>query len=162
MLSYQTIVDAVNTINGHRGGFASGPVLTQVILSLKFYKDRGEFDGSIASAYACLELAGYDLDKPQKQKHFLSGDHDEDYFLTSSDMSSFHWDMLLSCYHQGACDDDTLEAARYFEITDEEKAREYLLAAGIEPEKLEDSTSLAQFYLWVLSGDIQDRERSGE
>lgn len=29
--------------------------------------------------------------------HTLSGNHDEDYFLTQEDMSKGHWELLMSC-----------------------------------------------------------------
>lgn len=49
----------------HFAKLVSDNVLTrteaQLVSSLKTYIDRGEFDGSIESAIACLELAGYEV-----------------------------------------------------------------------------------------------------
>lgn len=103
--------------------------------------------------------------------HTLSGDHDEDYFLTQDDMSEGHWEMLMSCHHQGQCDDDCSEASKYFEIKDYDSAKNYLVGCGIEEEKFlelyddedEDSKmvnnedTILNYYLWMLSGDIQER-----
>lgn len=98
-------------------------------------------------------------------QHYLSGDHDSDYFKTEDDMSESHWDLLMSCHHRGSCDDDTEEAARYFEIKDYKAAFKYLVDAGIERENLldeddkrrKDESKILQYYLWILAGDIQDR-----
>lgn len=105
----------------------------------------------------------------------LSGNHDEDIFLTKDDMSASHWELLMGCYHQGQCDDDTEEAAKYFEITDYVKAVNYLIDCGIERERflfegvkypdraktrdeIRDESAVLQYYLWILSGDIQDNQ----
>lgn len=101
----------------------------------------------------------------------LSGDHDEDYFLTKNDMSESHWTMLMSCHHQGQCDEDTSEAIKYFHIEDELKALNYLIECGIERDRfldddelpidhddqVIDSEAVYMYYLWMLSGDIQER-----
>lgn len=102
---------------------------------------------------------------------YLSGKSDEDSFLTQSDMSKGHWSLLMSCYHSGACDDDCDEAAKYFEIKDDEgyvSAVNYLIDAGIDRDKLVindchpdtyenlESETVLKYYLWMLSGDIQD------
>jgi hypothetical protein len=106
--------------------------------------------------------------------HTLSGDHDEDYFLNESDMSQEHWALLMSCHHQGACDEDAEEAAKYFEIKDYVKAVNWLIDAGIERDRflvdgterctsrdqIKDEDAVLQYYLWLLAGDIQERPDS--
>jgi hypothetical protein len=105
---------------------------------------------------------------------YLSGNHDDDYFLSKSDMTPSHWSLLMGCHHSGACDDDAAEAAKYFEITDYDKAKEYLIGCGIEEETFselyddEDDESemvnnedaILRYYLWTLAGDIQERPES--
>jgi hypothetical protein len=88
--------------------------------------------------------------------HTLTGRHDEDMFLTVSDMSSAHWELLMGCYHTGECDDDCEEAAKYFELQDYSTAKSYLTGCGIEKEGLQDDESILKYYLWWLSGDIQE------
>jgi hypothetical protein len=104
----------------------------------------------------------------------LSGDHDDDYFLSQDDMSQEHWDVLMSCYHQGACDDDARSAMRYFDIKDLVRAVNWLIETGIErdrfcddlkyPERvtsedqIKDVDAVYMYYLWILSGDLQERE----
>lgn len=65
MITYLQVLDAVNTVNGHRKGLENGDTVKQLVKSLELYKDRGEFKGDIYSAYVCLELAGYELEETQ-------------------------------------------------------------------------------------------------
>lgn len=98
----------------------------------------------------------------------LSGDHDEDYFLTSEDMSQGHWQLLMGCHHTGQCDDDTEEAALYFEIKDYKAALNYLVSTGIEKEQFldddeeQDDHEILKYYLWMIAGDIQERTTEEE
>ena len=98
---------------------------------------------------------------------YLSGDHDTDMFLTKSDMSESHWQLLMGCYHPGACDDDAAEASLYFDFKgDSSKALRYLIDCGCEPEQFEDindeyttgknEDAILRHYLWMISGDIQE------
>ena len=94
---------------------------------------------------------------------YLSGDIDNDRFLTKNDLGESHYDLLMNCYHQGQCDDDVSEASKYFEIKDYDKAREYLSNTGLYHDFLNeddeiDEEKILEYYLWVLSGDIQDTE----
>jgi len=103
--------------------------------------------------------------------HTLSGNHDEDYLLSKEEMSESHWELLMSCHHQGECDSDTEEASNYFDIKDYDEAKEYLISCGIDDEKLlelydyedEDSEmvnneeAILKYYLWMLSGNIQEK-----
>ena len=113
-------------------------------------------------------------DGTRKKIHVLTGDHDQDYFLTQEDMSEDHWNMLMSCHHQGRCDDDCEEAVKYFHIENEIRAVNYLIECGIERERflidgieypervtsvdqIRDREAVEKYYLWILSGDIQER-----
>lgn len=99
--------------------------------------------------------------------------HDDDYFLKREDMSEAHWNLLMACHHQGRCDEDTEEAAKYFQFPSDDaivKACEYLIECGVESERflidddepvsyenIEDDDVVMQYYLWMLAGDIQRR-----
>lgn len=93
-------------------------------------------------------------------KYSLSGRLDEDMFLTEGNMSKEHWEMLMGCYHQGRCDDDTLAALEYFEIKDIEVALECLQETGLDDMESKDNEELSQYYLWILSGDIQNMDEN--
>ena len=93
-----------------------------------------------------------------RTKFLLIGDHDEDYFLTKDNLGAFHWEMLLGCYHQGQCDDDCIEAAKFFDIKDYEKAKRYLEECGASEENIENDEDVLVYYLWMLSGNIQDND----
>ena len=62
MIQYLDILNAVNRVNGSRDGFDMGHLERQLSQSLEIYKQRGEFDGTIKSAYEVLTLAGYELE----------------------------------------------------------------------------------------------------
>ena len=105
----------------------------------------------------------------------LSGNYDEDIFLTKEDMGESHWELLMGCYHQGQCEEDTEEAARYFQFPSDEalvNACQYIVGCGIESERftgkdlssygityddITDEDAVMQYYLWMLSADIQER-----
>ena len=105
--------------------------------------------------------------------HTLTGNYDEDVFLTKDDMGEKHWELLMGCYHQGQCDEDTEEAAKYFQFKNDQgyvDAVNYLIDCGIESEKfledeeedvsygnIADDDLVMQYYLWMLSADIQER-----
>lgn len=40
---------------------------------------------------------------------YLSGDHEQDVFLTPEEVGAKHWELLIGCHHQGQCDDDVEE-----------------------------------------------------
>lgn len=61
MITYIQVLNAVNRIHGWRDGIESSPLENQLAMSLRLYKDRKEFDGTMSSAYDCLVLAGYEL-----------------------------------------------------------------------------------------------------
>lgn len=61
MIAYQDVVNAMNRLSGFREGFPMGALEKQLTLSLKVYHDRGEYDGTVESAYECLERACYEL-----------------------------------------------------------------------------------------------------
>jgi hypothetical protein len=92
----------------------------------------------------------------------LSGNHDLDLLLTKNDMSISHWNLLMKCYHNGQCYSDVKLAKQYFHIEHENKALQYLLNCGIERDKFIDdngdinSSNIELYYLWLLSGDIQE------
>ena len=94
----------------------------------------------------------------------LSGEIDDDSFLTSKDMSESHWNLLMNCHHSGQCDEDAQQACGYFEIANYDKALEYLLDCGIESDRFKDDEgerdddAVIMYYLWMLSGDIQELE----
>ena len=102
--------------------------------------------------------------KTEQKKFYLSGDHDQDYFLSKSDLGDDLWDILLSCYHQGACDDDCQAASYYFDIEDYTKAYDYLSSTGIEMDDFLDSDHQIDsdrvflYYIWMIAGDISERE----
>jgi hypothetical protein len=87
--------------------------------------------------------------------HYLSGDHHFDLF-GKLNMSNSHFELLMACHHQGVCDDDCEEASKYFEIENYETAKKYLLDCGIEEESIGDDEAILKYYLWILSGDIQE------
>jgi hypothetical protein len=92
---------------------------------------------------------------------YLTGNHDEDFFLTVDDMPKENWDALMSCYHSGACDDDVDYASKYFEITDFQSAFNYIVECGLEKEEFMNNSKLDEeriiaYYLWILSADIQE------
>jgi hypothetical protein len=101
----------------------------------------------------------------------LSGYHEEDYFLEPSDMTEDQWNTLMSCHHQGACDDDAEFATKQFLIKDLVKAVNYVIDCGVERERfgvatkervkdlkeIGDTHAVQIYYLWILSGDIQER-----
>ena len=59
------------------------------------------------------------------EKYKLSGDRDHDQFLDKNDLGE-HFEILMSCYHQGQCDDDCENALEYFEIDNIPKTKEYI------------------------------------
>ena len=98
-----------------------------------------------------------------KLQHYLSGNRDEDRFLTQDDMSHGHWSLLMGCYHQGQCNDDCEEAAQYFEVKDFEAIRNDLSEYGAwDDEELSDDDANLKRYLWILSADIQDEQTNKE
>jgi hypothetical protein len=62
MIRYQDLVDAINACNGFRQAPVAGTLESQLVGSLRVYQRRGEFDGTVASAKECLELAGYEFE----------------------------------------------------------------------------------------------------
>ena len=62
MLKNNEILDAVNTINGFRDRQNNGSFVNTLVCTLDLYKDRGEFDGTIASAKKCLRQAEYEIE----------------------------------------------------------------------------------------------------
>jgi hypothetical protein len=62
MIHYIDVVNAVNRVNGWRDGIDEYPLECQLVQSLRIYQSRGEFNGTMKSAYECLELAGYELE----------------------------------------------------------------------------------------------------
>lgn len=94
-----------------------------------------------------------------RQIRYLSGNHDEDVFLRPCDLGNAHWNLLMGCHHQGACDDDVEEASRYFELHDFKKARAYVQDTGATLDDPNDEEEILRVYLWILSGDIQEELR---
>lgn len=96
--------------------------------------------------------------------YMLSGDRDHDQFLTSDDMNELQYETLMSCYHQGQCHGDTLAASEIIGIEDYDKALEYLLDIGLDEDKFKyddgtnDEDEILLYYLWIISGDIQELE----
>jgi hypothetical protein len=104
--------------------------------------------------------------------YVLSGT-DFDELLTKTDMSEKQWDILMSCHHQGACDDDAKAASEYFILDNEQgyvDACKRLIDAGIERERflhhksmpveyenIKDDQAVIEYYLWILAGNLQDR-----
>ena len=95
-------------------------------------------------------------------KFQLSGNHDDDYFISENDMNEILFDILMSCHHQGACDSDCNEASDYFEIKDYKRAKQYIIDCGIEEENLKNESDIFSYYIWMLAGDIQDRQDENE
>jgi hypothetical protein len=96
-----------------------------------------------------------------KVQFYLSGNRNEDRFLGPKDMSESHWELLMGCYHQGACDVDVEEAARYFEVKDFEAIRENLKEFGAwDDSELADDEANLHRYLWTLSADIQEEQEN--
>jgi hypothetical protein len=109
----------------------------------------------------------------RKMFTFSEQGHEDDYFLTRDDMSESHWEMLMRCHHEGSCDDDASEAAKYFQFPSEEatlKAAKYIVECGIEQdrffqddeceltwENLNDEDAVMLYYLWTLSADLQEK-----
>jgi hypothetical protein len=58
-LTYWNVQDAVNVVNGW--ATCDSRHKNQIIQSLEVYKSRGEFDGTMDSAYQCLRQAGYEF-----------------------------------------------------------------------------------------------------
>jgi len=111
-----------------------------------------------------FNLIRVELTVIKSDKYYLSGNHDDDYFLSQDDMSEELWDVLMSCHHQGQCDDDCSNASSYFEIKDILKAKEYVLNCGVDEDSLIDDSEdhadeelIFNYYIWLLSGDIQER-----
>jgi hypothetical protein len=95
-----------------------------------------------------------------KNQFYLSGNRDEDRFLTENDMSVSHWELLMGCSHQGQCDEDVEQAAQYFEVKCYESIRQDLKEYGAwSDEELQDDEENLKRYLWTLSGDIQEETK---
>ena len=62
MITYIDVLDAVNRVNGHRRGLIDNNLVKQLTSTLKVYKRRKEFTGTIESALDCLQLSGYEVD----------------------------------------------------------------------------------------------------
>ena len=74
-------------------------------------------------------------------------------------MGDKFFDILMSCHHSGSCDNDCDNAADYFEVEDIQVANKYLIDCGIEDSTFEVENGeqvVKMYYLWMLSGDIQD------
>jgi hypothetical protein len=71
MLTYIDVLNAANRLNGWRDGFAWSETEKQLVNSLRVYLQRGDYDGTMASAYHCLELAGYELKNPYQDEERL-------------------------------------------------------------------------------------------
>lgn len=64
MIQYIHVVEAVNVVNGWQPiANVQSNVVKQLAGSLQVYKGRGEFDGTMDSAYECLKQAEYELEK---------------------------------------------------------------------------------------------------
>src|SRR4051812_27067670 len=63
MIKRELVIKAIKTLRGEVHPDPTG-VIRQLTLSLRVYRDRGEFDGSIASAIECLEQAEYEIESP--------------------------------------------------------------------------------------------------
>ena len=92
----------------------------------------------------------------KKITHILSGNHDNDLFITQDEIGDYHWGSLMSCYHQGQCDNDVNEAKRDFDLDDYKKAKNYLVECGIDDAENFDDDAVLSYYLWILSADIQE------
>jgi len=103
-----------------------------------------------------------------KNIYEFTGNYDDDYFINENNMSGMHWELLTGCYHQGECDDDTKAASPSFDIKDYEAAMAHLIEWGIEEERFIDSdggrdeSAILEYYLWVIAGDISERENESE
>jgi hypothetical protein len=62
MIKREQVIKALKTLRGEVHPDPTG-VIHQMALSLKVYRDRGEFDGSVNSAIECLEQAEYEIDR---------------------------------------------------------------------------------------------------
>lgn len=60
-LLYLEVVNAVNRVHGWRDDFELGALEKQLSQTLQVSKNRGEFDGTIKSALACLSQSGYEV-----------------------------------------------------------------------------------------------------
>ena len=98
------------------------------------------------------------MDKENRGTVVLSGHFDRDGELTKKSIGAFHWSMLMGCHHQGSCDEDAAEAARFFDITDLNNARDELEGYGIDGDCLVEDEDVCLYYLWTLSGNLQENE----
>jgi hypothetical protein len=61
-INYMTLVNVVNVLNGWREYPAPQTLEHQLVQSLEVYKRRGEFDGTMRSAFECLSQAEYEFE----------------------------------------------------------------------------------------------------
>lgn len=74
------------------------------------------------------------------------------------DIPETHQEILMSCHHQGRCDDDVREAAPFFEVDDQEALKKHLKGYGAwDDEELEDEQDNLERLLWLMAGDIQEQ-----
>jgi len=106
----------------------------------------------------------------------LSGDMDNDSFLTENDMPENNWNMLLGCSHQGKCDEDVKEAVKVFDIADYDKALRYIVDCGLDEDDflelydfgdeesllVNNEERILEYYLWLLAGNIKDNNKEVE
>lgn len=112
------------------------------------------------------------------KKYELSVDMSQDMFLGELELGENHWSMLMGCYHQGQCENDAKEALEVFNIADYNKAFDYIESCGIEMDDFYtvdeddffiesgesetvtlDEEKVGMYYLWMLSGNIQDEAK---
>lgn len=101
-------------------------------------------------------------DHKAKKLFTLTGDLDQDRFLSAESMSNFHWELLTGCYHQGQCEQDCREAEPFFEIEDMTRAIECLKDYDLSDIDYEDDTDITIYYLWLLAGDLHENEENNE
>lgn len=103
-----------------------------------------------------------------KNKYELTGQHDEDYFLSLDDMSQEFFEVLMACHQQGECESYCQDAREFFTLKNHEAAADYLIDCGIERERFYiedeegqqslDTEAVELYYLWILAGDIRERK----
>lgn len=98
MITKRQIRTAANYVTNERLGRSTpfnNPIIPQLINSLKVYKGRGEFDGTIGSAVECLRQAGYQV--PSEEP-----DHTHEFELGSvewAECGKQDVNVYLSCKH---------------------------------------------------------------
>lgn len=63
MIPLEIVKRAVELVNSDWYGFTWNSVGNQIVMTLRLYKEREEFDGSLESAIECLKLTQYEVEE---------------------------------------------------------------------------------------------------